>query len=125
MPSGPLPPDPSELLSSHRFQELLNSVRDTFDYVLIDTGPLLAITDPSVVASRVDGVVLTIRINKNSRVQARQAKDLLASLGSNLLGVFVNGTPNKNSAYGGDYNYSYMYSYMPELENTEGSLPNK
>lgn len=111
MPSGPLPPDPSELLSSHRFQELLMSVRETYEYVVIDTGPLLAITDPSVVASTVDGVVLAIRITKNSRSHAKQARELLAGLGANLLGVFVNGVASKNSGYGYDGAYTYSYSY--------------
>ena len=113
MPSGPLPPDPSELLSSHRLQELLEVVREQYDYVVIDTGPLLAVTDPSVVATRADGVVLAIRITKNSRTQARQSREMLNTLGANLLGVFVNGVPVRGSGYGygGEYDYSFTYKY--------------
>ena len=108
LPSGQVPPDPSELLSSNLFQELINTVREKFDYVLIDTGPVLAISDPSVVATQVDGVILALNISKNSRAQVKRVHEVLTNLGANVLGVFVNGGLSKGASaydYGGHYNY--------------------
>src|SRR6202011_4646557 len=65
LPCGPLPPNPAELLTRPRFNEFLDPIRVQYDFVLIATPPLLAVTDPSVVAPRVDGVLLVIRVSKN------------------------------------------------------------
>ncbi len=109
LPCGPLPPNPAELLTSPRFKELLDYFRDHFDFVLIDTPPLLAVTDPSVVAARVDSVLLVIRFTKNARPSGRRARQILASLGATVLGVVVNDT-DKNT--GSDrYGYGYGYGY--------------
>ena len=107
MPCGPRPDNPSELLTNRRFEELLAILREQYDFVLIDTPPVLAVTDPSAVAARVDGVLLTIRISKRTRPEAMRATELLATLGANTLGVVVNGIGGKqkygygNSRYGG------------------------
>lgn len=79
MPSGPYP-NPSELLGSQRFREVVDMLRDDYDYVLIDTPPVLAVTDPCVVAPRVDGVVLLIRITKDVRPHARRTVESLHEL---------------------------------------------
>lgn len=99
---GPKPSNPSELLSSPRYAELLDLLREKFDYVIIDTPPLMAVTDPAVVATRVDGILLTIRINKRSQQDCVQSAELLSSLGANQLGVIVNGVDSRDkySGYG-------------------------
>ena len=89
--------------------------------MLVDTPPLLVVTDPSVVAPRVDGVVLCIRVTKNGRPFAERAKEILSSLGANVLGVVVNGfgTQADGSRYGyehysagyGGYGHPYGYGY--------------
>jgi capsular exopolysaccharide synthesis family protein len=107
LPCGPLPSNPAELLTSPRLQELLESLREQYDFVLVDTPPLLTVTDPSVVAARVDGVLLTIRLSLTGRSQAQQAQETLASLRANLLGVVVNGISNRSNSYG--YGSSYGY----------------
>ena len=107
LPCGTLPPDPGELLTSPRFPELLEMLKEKYDYVLVDTPPLLAVTDPCVVAPRVDGVLLTVRILKNGRQQARRAKEILGTLDVNLLGIVVNGLGRSS----GDYNYGYGENY--------------
>ncbi len=107
---GPRPSNPCELLTSRRFEELLEILREQYDFVIIDTPPLLAVTDPSAVAARVDGVLLTIRLSKRTRGEATKAKELLASLGANTLGVVVNGI-GKNSSYGSGQGYSSYNSY--------------
>jgi capsular exopolysaccharide synthesis family protein len=100
---GPKPSNPSELLSSPRYAELVDLLREKFDYVIIDTPPLMAVTDPAVVATRVDGILMTIRISKRSQQDCLQSAELLASLGANQLGVIVNGVDNSDR-YGG-YGY--------------------
>lgn len=124
IPCGPRPSNPAELLTAPVFKEFLDTIREEFDYVLIDTPPLLAVSDPSVVAPRVDGVILAIRVSKNGRPNAERAKEILNTLGANVLGVVVNGAgPRGGQAgygygydsyrynYGYAYNYSYDYSY--------------
>src|SRR5581483_10648010 len=121
LPCGSRPANPAELLTLPRFEELLNELRGRYDFVIVDTPPLLAVSDPSVVAPRVDGVLLTIRVSKNGRPQAERAKEILSGLGAHILGVVVNavgrlrdGYENGQYAYGYGYGYSYAYSYEPE-----------
>ena len=68
--SKSIPANPAELLTSPRFQEVVQDLREQFDFVLIDTPPLLAVTDPAVVTPRVDGVLLALRIVRNGRPDA-------------------------------------------------------
>ena len=122
MPCGPRPVNPAELLTSPKFKELLEELRHQFDFVVVDTPPILVVTDPAVVAPRVDGVVLCIRVTKNGRPYAERAREVLASLGANVLGVVVNGFGaqvggNKYGyehyqyGYGEGYSYTYGYTY--------------
>lgn len=113
LPSGPRPANPSELLGSQRFREIIEQLRDDYDYVLIDTPPVLAVTDPCVVAPRVDGVVLLIRITKDVRPHARRTMESLHELGANILGVVVNGVggvrPGTGDVFGSQYGHRYAY----------------
>lgn len=119
LPCGPKPGNPCELLTSRKFEDLLAVLREQFDFVIIDTPPLLAVTDPSAVAARVDGVLLTIRISKRTRNEALRATELLATMGANTIGVIVNGVGNDRGygysytqyRYGGSYGYGYAYRY--------------
>ncbi|MDA7980514.1 MAG: polysaccharide biosynthesis tyrosine autokinase [Pirellulales bacterium] len=113
MTCGPRPGNPAELLTSPVFEEMIDAVREEYDFVIVDTPPLLVVTDPSVVASRVDGVLLVMRLSKRTRDSARRSCEILGSLGVNVLGVVVNGIGKGNdygygSSYGG-YRYSYHY----------------
>jgi succinoglycan biosynthesis transport protein ExoP len=108
LPCGPRPNNPCELLTSPRFEELLAILRDKYDFVIVDTPPILPVTDPGAVAPRVDGVILTIRLTNRARGAALRAVQLLAELGGNTLGVVVNGV-GKNSPRGYGYNYGYGY----------------
>jgi capsular exopolysaccharide synthesis family protein len=109
LPCGPRPSNPAELLTSLRFQELLADVRSQFDFVLIDTPPVLLVSDPCAVAPRVDGVLLVLRLKKNNRPTAERACEVLASLGAKVLGVMVN--DSEQSSGGGSYGYGYGYGY--------------
>lgn len=103
LPSGVVPPNPAELLISPRLHEVLAWMRDHYDYIVIDTPPLLAVTDPGVVGPQVDGVLLTIRSTKTNRLEARRAREVLHNLGANVIGVIVNATELKQSDYGYGY----------------------
>jgi capsular exopolysaccharide synthesis family protein len=111
LPCGRRPPNPAELLTSPRFEEVLEDVRDGYDFVLVDTPPLLAVSDPCAVAPRVDGVVLTIRVARNGRPAAERARALLAGLKARVLGVVVNGVGREGAMTG--YGYEH-YRYADE-----------
>src|SRR5213079_3431948 len=102
-------------LTSPRFKELLDIIRAQYDYVIVDTPPLLVVTDPCVVAPRVDGVIMAIRVTKNGRPFAERAKEILGSLGANVIGVVVNGLGSQGGGkYGYGYTYRYSYTYADE-----------
>ena len=123
LPCGPIPPNPAELLTSPRFEEFLNYLRDQFDFVILDTPPLLAVTDPSIVAHKVDGVFLNIRFTKNGRPDAERAKDVLFNLKANIIGVVVNDSESllKTSGYGYGYGYGYSGGYHQGNDNPAGA----
>jgi Mrp family chromosome partitioning ATPase len=83
------------LLTLTRFKELLDHVRERYDFVIVDTSPLLTVTDPCIVTPHVDGVLLIIRLSKHARPRAARAKEILTTMGATLLGVVVNGADRK------------------------------
>ncbi len=91
LPAGQLPVGPVELFASAKFGELINMVRNSYDHVLIDTEPFLEASDPGVIASRTDGVVLTLKMTRDSRPRAKRAKEMLQRLDVNLLGIVATG----------------------------------
>jgi capsular exopolysaccharide synthesis family protein len=119
LPCGPRPNNPAELLTSPRFKQALEALRDKFDVILVDTPPLLAVSDPSVVASQVDGVLMTIRVSKNGRPSAERARDILASIEANVLGVVVNGIGSRSKEGYGASHYGYQYQYQYAYEPTD------
>lgn len=107
---GRRPANPAELLTSSKFQQLIEVLREKYEFVIIDTPPILAVTDPLAVAPRVDGVLVVIRLGKSARNMAHKALEALDSLGATVLGIVVNGVGG-GSRYGG-YGYSsYGYGY--------------
>lgn len=113
LPCGRRPTNPAELLTSPRLEDVLEDARAAYDFVLVDTPPLLAVSDPCIVAPRVDAVLLTIRVSKNGRPAAERARDLLTASKVNCIGVVVNGVGKQGtmSGYGYDhYKYADEYS---------------
>jgi capsular exopolysaccharide synthesis family protein len=117
LPCGPRPPNPAELLTSHRFNKIVEVVRERYDFVLMDTPPVLAVSDPSVVAPRVDGVILLIRLSKHDRPRAVRSREILTSLGANILGVVVNNLGGKRGPGYEDFGYEYGYGYKAGYSN--------
>ena len=87
LPSGTLPDGPCELFTSPQFGELINLLRDSYDHILIDTEPLLSASDPLVIASHTDGVLLTLQLARGNRQRARQATQMMDRLGVSILGI--------------------------------------
>ena len=111
LPSGAKPNNPAELSSLPAVKDLIEELREEYDFVIIDTPPLLAVTDPCPIAARVDGVILTLRIKKNVRISAERASEILRNLGANIIGLVVNGV-GAQSGYGSQYTYgAYRAGY--------------
>ncbi len=104
--SGPVPPNPAELLGSAKMQELLKEAEDAYDYVFLDMPPILVVTDAAVLGSQADGVILVVGSGDISPDEGRQAKDLLEKAHVNLLGVILNKVPQQHQ---GNYYYYYYY----------------
>ena len=103
---GRRPGNPSELLSSEMFADALATLKDKYDFVIVDTPPILVVSDPANVASMVDAVLLTVRLRRNLKPIATRAAQMLHSINANMLGVVVNGIGVGGNGYGyGGYRY--------------------
>lgn len=112
IPCGSRPKDPAELLARPEYETLLEDLRSRFDYVIVDTPPILAVTDPAGVAARVDGVIVCMRLSRHTRDLGKRTIDSLRDIGATVSGVVINGVEERD-AYGyGNYRYSdYRYYY--------------
>jgi capsular exopolysaccharide synthesis family protein len=108
--SGRFPPNPAELLGSARMQEILHQSKAQFDVVLLDSPPLLAVTDAAVLSTMVDGVVLVIRTERTKRDAVRRALGHIRSVRGRLLGAGLNDVDLRSGVYYGSYGH-YYYSY--------------
>lgn len=99
LPSGPIPPNPSELLGSKGMQALLDQAKDEYDVIILDTPPVLAVTDAQVLANLADGVVLVVSSGKTEIDAAKKAKELLVSAKAKILGVVLNNKKVQDSQY--------------------------
>jgi polysaccharide biosynthesis transport protein len=105
IPTGPLPPNPADLLSSHRLADAIAELRTKFKFVVIDSPPIMAATDAVILSVQADGVLLVVRSGETPKEAFTRSCDLLTSVKSNLLGVVLNAV----DAGAPDYYYSYRY----------------
>jgi capsular exopolysaccharide synthesis family protein len=117
--SGRFPPNPAELLGSARMQEILHEAKARFDVVLLDSPPLLAVTDAAVLSTMVDGVVLVIRTERTKRDAVRRALGHVRSVRGRLLGAVLNDVDMRSGAYYGSYGH-YYYSYYGDERRSNG-----
>lgn len=108
LPSGSLPPNPSELLGSQNMKDLMVSMKQTFELIIVDTPPLLPVTDAAVAASIADGVILVVRYGHTRKNQVTTALESLQSVGSRFHGSLMNMVPARDNDY-----YSYGYGPGP------------
>lgn len=107
IPSGPIPPNPSELLGSEPMQEFLESAASEYDAVVLDAPPVVAVSDALVLAPLVDGIILVIRAGKTRVDQIMEAKKLLENANGRIVGVVINAAKPNGKSY---YYYHYYAS---------------
>ncbi|SHI24139.1 capsular exopolysaccharide family [Desulfosporosinus lacus DSM 15449] len=105
--AGPVPPNPAELVGSKRMKCLIEEVGDQFEIVLIDTPPIIAVTDAAILAQEVDGVILVLAFGEVNKDYAQKAKGLLDKLGIKILGAVLNKVDMDTNDY---YYYNYHNS---------------
>ena len=108
LPTGGRPKNPGELVTSKEFDGVLEKLRDTFDFILIDSPPVLPVADPAVLATKVDATYLVMRIRKGITISAQNAKDNLDRVEANTVGIIVNGLDQ--NPYYSEYGYYYQYN---------------
>lgn len=104
--SGPIPPNPAEILNAERTEKFWSQLLVQYEYVFIDTPPVLAVTDASIVASQVDGVILVVRSAETRKDLAREASEQLRKANAHILGVVLNQVKINSR----DSQYYYYYS---------------
>jgi len=97
LPSGPLPPNPAEILGSHRMEEIIATLKTHADIVLFDAPPVIAVTDAAVLGTKVDGVLLVFSSGKTRREHAVRAKEVLERVQVRLIGAVLNNAPPDQS----------------------------
>ena len=111
LPSGPVPPFPTEMLSSEAMTALFEHCEKIYDYIIIDTPPILSVTDGVILARNVDAAVMVVRHGKSSKHVVRRARDLLLRSGAKITGIVLNAVDMNSPEYYGYYGYSgYSYS---------------
>jgi non-specific protein-tyrosine kinase len=119
--SGNLPPNPAELLGSEKMMEIIQNVRKCSDIVVLDSPPVLVVTDAVVLAPRVDGVILVVKPGTTKRLACKQAVEQLQRVGANILGVVLNDVDVKRSSYRYAYYKGYYYTNNKFYGNEEQS----
>ncbi|HET8562926.1 MAG TPA: polysaccharide biosynthesis tyrosine autokinase, partial [Candidatus Binatia bacterium] len=116
--SGEIPPNPAELLASRKMDETLESLREHYDFIFIDSSPVMAVSDAILLSNMVDGVILVADSQKTPKQFVREARSRLSSMHAKILGVLL----NRVSAINGTYNYCY-YDYCIHKREAEGDRP--
>ena len=114
--SGSLPPNPSELLGSEKMLEIIHEIEGQSDLLIVDSPPVLAVTDASVLAPRMDGVLLVVKPGVTKFMAVKQAVEQLRRVGANVIGIVLNEVEFKRSRY---YYKSYYYTYYDSSSYTE------
>ncbi|QDS87225.1 Tyrosine-protein kinase ptk [Rosistilla ulvae] len=119
---GHHPSDPAELLESFGMERLIAEARQEYDYVFIDTPPLLAVADPLIIAAQVDSALLVVRVQKNGRRPVERSRELLVSSKVNVAGIIVNGAERGDKNFGyGEYVQPYEYGYATKYTKSYSS----
>ncbi len=110
IPTGPIPPNPADLLSSHRLNDMVAELRKEFKFIVIDSPPIMAATDAVILSVAVDGVLLVVRSGETPKEAFLRTRDLLLSVKCHMLGVVLNAVDSSSREYYYSYRY-YPYSY--------------
>jgi succinoglycan biosynthesis transport protein ExoP len=116
LPSGPVPPNPAELLNSDRMKELLEGMKEKFDVILLDTPPILAVVDALIVSSLSDSLVFIIRAGKTTLKPFLRAVEELKQAKTKIIGVVFNEVKVKEREHYSPYYHYYRTSYYGDEE---------
>ena len=115
IPTGPLPPNPADLLSSHKLAEAIAELRTKFKFIVIDSPPVMAATDAVILSVHVDGVLLVVRSGETPKEAFTRTRELLSSVKCRILGVVLNAVDSTAPDYYYSYRYyPYSYGYGPQ-----------
>jgi len=115
IPTGPLPPNPADLLSSHKFADAITELRTKYKFIVIDSPPVMAATDAVIVSVQTDGVLLVVRSGETPKEAFTRTRDLLNSVKCRILGVVLNAVDSNAPDYYYSYRYyPYSYGYGPQ-----------
>jgi capsular exopolysaccharide synthesis family protein len=123
--TGLLPPNPAELMGSQKMQSILTSMSQSADMILIDTPPILAVTDAAVLAPSMDGVLLVVRPGKTHTSGLRQTLEQLRQVNARVLGVVLNDVITRGRAYGYHYKYYRDYAAYQNYHGTKAKGKNR
>jgi succinoglycan biosynthesis transport protein ExoP len=130
IPTGPLPPNPADLLSSHKLADAIADLRSKFKFVVIDSPPIMAATDAVILSVQTDGVLLVVRSGETPKEAFTRTRDLLTSVKCRILGVVLNAVDSSAPDYYYSYRY-YPYSYgygpqeatdLPHMDDSESAV---
>jgi polysaccharide biosynthesis transport protein len=116
LPSGPIPPNPAELIGSEQMANLLKAMQNHFTHVVVDSPPIASFTDGVLIASMVDGVILVVHSGKSSRQVVRRSRQLLQDINAKVFGVVLN---NVNLRSQDNYYYYQSYYHRDHYRNNE------
>jgi capsular exopolysaccharide synthesis family protein len=111
LPAGPVPPNPAELLNSASAQKIFARLRDEFDLVLIDSPPVLPVTDAAILSQHADATLMLAAAGQTRRGDLHRAVEKLDQVGATILGVVLNKVTKHT---GRNYGYGYSYTYKPD-----------
>ena len=115
IPTGPLPPNPADLLSSHKLADGIAELRTKFKFIVIDSPPIMAATDAVILSVQADGVLLVVRSGETPKAAFTRTRDLLNSVKCRILGVVLNAVDSSAPDYYYSYRYyPYSYGYGPQ-----------
>jgi len=122
--SGPMPPNPAELLGSEEMRKLLQSLSERFTHVIVDSPPAISFTDASILSTFVDGVILVVHGGRSSRAVVRRAKQQLLDIVAHIYGIVLNNVKiekTRDYYYGGYYGYYNSNYYRDDDAEEEES----
>jgi polysaccharide biosynthesis transport protein len=114
LPSGPVPPNPAELLNSGKFREIFRRLQDQYDLVLIDSPPVLPVTDAAILSQHVDATLMLAAAGQTRRSDLHRAVEKLDQVGATILGIVLNKVTRHTGSYYGGYAYTYKAYHVAE-----------
>jgi polysaccharide biosynthesis transport protein len=115
MPAGPTPPNPAQLLSSSAMESMLRELRKRFKFVVIDSPPVLPVTDAMILSTLVDGVIFVVESGSTVRAAVTRSRKILHNVGANVLGIVLNKVDLRHDGYYGEYGHYYYRADNKEL----------